>query len=174
MRRKRLVFCNKLITVGTVVAAIVCCNFFLVKLEREKEQKKAQTQALIEESKDEMQKRLDEALMAIGYTQENIEEISASAAQKYADGIYAGEAEGYGGLVQVEVSVSAGSISDITILYAGREDAAYLDMAMRVVDEMLDEGDADNIDTVTGATFSSKGIINAVRAALEVAENEKE
>ena len=143
-----------------------------MRLKAEKDYRYARTQALIEESKEEMQQRLDEALKAIGYTHESMEDISASANQKYVDGIYAGEAEGYGGLVQVEVTVSGGSISDITILYAGREDAAYLDMAMKVVDDMLAADDADNIDTVTGATFSSKGLINAVKAALEVAENE--
>ena len=66
----------------------------------------------------------------------------------YKDGTYTGEAEGYGGTIQVE----------------------YLSQAESVIDSILSAQSTD-VDTVSGATFSSTGILNAVDAALGKAEN---
>lgn len=87
----------------------------------------------------------------------------------YADGTYEGEAQGFGGPVKVSVNVSDGTIADITITEAKKEDGAYLDMAKGVIDEIKSQQTTD-VDVVSGATFSSNGIINAVKAALEGAQ----
>lgn len=84
----------------------------------------------------------------------------------YADGTYSGQAEGFGGPIAVEVTVDGGKMTDIQITSAEKEDGAYMDMAVDVIDEMLEKQTAD-VDTVSGATFSSTGIINAVKQALE-------
>ena len=86
----------------------------------------------------------------------------------YKDGTYTGEADGFGGPIQVKVTVENGKITDIEVVSAEKEDGAYLTMAMDVIPNLIEAQSAD-VDTISGATFSSTGIINAVEAALEEA-----
>lgn len=87
----------------------------------------------------------------------------------YADGTYTGEAQGYGGTVAVELTVENGKITDLTITSAKKEDTAYLDAASAVIDSILEQQSTD-VDTVSGATFSSNGILHAAEDALRKAE----
>lgn len=87
----------------------------------------------------------------------------------YADGTYTGEAQGYGGTVAVELTVENGKITDLTITSAEKEDMAYLDAASAVIDSILEQQSTD-VDTVSGATFSSNGILHAAEDALRKAE----
>ncbi len=97
-------------------------------------------------------------------------ESEKNAESNYKDGIYNGEAKGFGGTVAVEVTVENGKINKIDVTSHEKEDAAYFDSAIYVIDEMIDEQSTD-VDTVSGATFSSNGIIGAVKDALGKAEN---
>ena len=87
----------------------------------------------------------------------------------YADGTYTGEAQGYGGTVAVELTVENGKITDLDITSAEKEDTAYLDAASAVIDSILEQQSTD-VDTVSGATFSSNGILHAAEDALRKAE----
>lgn len=87
----------------------------------------------------------------------------------YADGTYTGEAQGYGGTVEVELTVENGKITDLTITSAEKEDTTYLDAASAVIDSILEQQSTD-VDTVSGATFSSNGILHAAEDALRKAE----
>ena len=87
----------------------------------------------------------------------------------YADGTYTGEAQGYGGTVAVELTVENGKFTDLTITSAEKEDTAYLDAASAVIDSILEQQSTD-VDTVSGATFSSNGILHAAEDALRKAE----
>lgn len=87
-------------------------------------------------------------------------------AADYQDGTYAGSGEGFGGTVSVEVTVSEGKLADIAVTAANGEDAAYLDRAKQIIDRMLAAQSAE-VDTISGATFSSTGIKTAVQQALE-------
>lgn len=105
-------------------------------------------------------------------TQQETEDSAASdaeAASLYADGTYNGEAQGYGGTVSVAVTIQDGTITDVAIVSAKQEDAAYFDAAKGVIDEIL-EAQTTEVDTVSGATFSSNGILHAVADALGKAE----
>ncbi len=105
-------------------------------------------------------------------TQQEAEDSAASdaeAASPYADGTYNGEAQGYGGTVSVAVTIQDGTITDVAIVSAKQEDAAYFDAAKGVIDEIL-EAQTTEVDTVSGATFSSNGILHAVADALGKAE----
>ena len=105
-------------------------------------------------------------------TQQETEDSAASdaeAASPYADGTYNGEAQGYGGTVSVAVTIQDGTITDVAIISAKQEDAAYFDAAKGVIDEIL-EAQTTEVDTVSGATFSSNGILHAVADALGKAE----
>lgn len=105
-------------------------------------------------------------------TQQETEDSAASdaeAASPYADGTYNGEAQGYGGTVSIAVTIQDGTITDVAIISAKQEDAAYFDAAKGVIDEIL-EAQTTEVDTVSGATFSSNGILHAVADALGKAE----
>ena len=69
----------------------------------------------------------------------------------------------------MKVKVEKGRLTEIELLSAKKEDAAYLSMAKEIIPAMLQKQSAD-VDTITGATFSSAGIKNAVAQALEKAE----
>ena len=92
-------------------------------------------------------------------------EISSSQSVTYVDGTYTGTASGYNGNISVEVTVSNNTISDIKITkYV--DDEPFIDEAISGVTENIINSQNTDVDTVSGATFSSKGIINAVKAAL--------
>ena len=88
----------------------------------------------------------------------------------YKDGTYTGEAQGFGGPVDVEVIIENGKISEINITSAEKEDGAYLSMAEDIIPTIIEAQSAD-VDTISGATFSSTGIKEAVTQALEEAAN---
>ena len=88
----------------------------------------------------------------------------------YKDGTYTGCAEGFGGNVDVEVTIEAGKISSVDITSAEKEDGAYLAMAEDIIPSIVSAQSAD-VDTVSGATFSSTAIKNATKQALEKAVN---
>ena len=91
-----------------------------------------------------------------------VEEFTAPSI--YLDGIYTAEAMGFEGQITVQVTVAEDKITDITILSAEDEEE-YLSQAKQVIPAIL-EGQSPNVDTVSGATYSSTGILNAVKLAL--------
>ena len=95
-----------------------------------------------------------------------VEKLSESGT--YKDGTYTGEADGFGGTVKVEVIVKKQKIKDINIVSADGEDGSYLTMAKDIIPKILDAQSAE-VDTISGATFSSTGIKNATKQALEKA-----
>lgn len=88
----------------------------------------------------------------------------------YKDGTYTGEAQGFGGTIQVQVTLASDEITDIQVTSASGEDSAYLSQGEGVISSILSAQSTD-VDTISGATFSSTGIINAVVDALGKAEN---
>lgn len=86
----------------------------------------------------------------------------------YKDGTYTGEADGFGGTVAVEVTVKDGKIEAVEVTSAEKEDGAYLAMAEDIIPKIIEAQSAE-VDTISGATFSSTGIKNASEQALEQA-----
>ena len=70
--------------------------------------------------------------------------------------------------VKVEVIVKKQKIKEINIVSADGEDGSYLTMAKDIIPKILDAQSAE-VDTISGATFSSTGIKNATKQALEKA-----
>ena len=96
------------------------------------------------------------------------EEASKALPGKYIDGMYEGEAEGFGGPLRVRVTVSEGNIKEIDVYDHAKEDDIYFGMALLVTEQMIEANDT-KADIVSSATFSSEGIIHAVQKALEKA-----
>lgn len=88
---------------------------------------------------------------------------------KFQDGTYSGSGEGYRGTMTVSVKVEQGVIKELNIESA-EDDQTYLDRAKSgIFSEILKKQSAEEIDTVSGATYSSKGLIEAARDALKEA-----
>lgn len=81
------------------------------------------------------------------------------------DGIYQGTGEGFYGDITVEVEVSGGEIVNISVLQQ-EETPEYYTKAYPLIPELIVEEQSLEIDTSTGATFSSRGIVEAVYNAL--------
>lgn len=81
-----------------------------------------------------------------------------------ADGVYKGTGTGYAGDITVSVQIKDKQIVAIDILSTS-DDAAFFNRAKAVIDRII-EGQTLDVDTVSGATFSSNGIISAVKNAL--------
>ncbi|MCC8081217.1 MAG: FMN-binding protein [Lachnospiraceae bacterium] len=88
-------------------------------------------------------------------------------ASAYNDGTYYGSATGFRGTITVKVVIENGQIASVEITDSS-DDTAYLNKASTLISSIL-SSQSTNVDTVSGATYSSVGIINAVRHALSQA-----
>lgn len=95
-----------------------------------------------------------------------VEETTTSS--KYKGGTYDGEAKGFGGNIRVSLTVKNDIITEINVISADKEDSSYLASAKNIINTMLNKQSTD-VDTVSGATFSSTGIKNAATIALNKA-----
>lgn len=84
---------------------------------------------------------------------------------KYVDGTYTGTGKGYKSDIKVKVTVSSGEISDIKVEDSG-DDQEYFSKAESLIDDIIKNQSVD-VQVVSGATFSSNGIIEAVNNALQ-------
>ncbi len=86
----------------------------------------------------------------------------------YKDGEYEGSAEGYGGQVVMKVVIEGGVIKEVRPVSHSGEDQAYWEMAEGITSSIVDAQSTD-VDTVSGATYTSTGIINAATKGLQQA-----
>ena len=96
-------------------------------------------------------------------------QTSVSGTVPYKEGIYYGTAEGYSGDVSVAVVIQDHTIKAILITESS-DDEAFFNRAMDVVKNVIKTQKTDDIDTVSGATYSSRGLLNAIKNALKQAE----
>ena len=90
------------------------------------------------------------------------------ASSPYNDGEYEGSAEGYGGQVVMKVVIEDGIITNVEALSHSGEDPSYWDMAKGIASDIVD-AQSTEVDTVSGATYTSNGIINATTKGLQKA-----
>lgn len=86
---------------------------------------------------------------------------------QYTDGTYEGSGKGYRGTTTVQVKVENGSISSITI-ESYEDDKQFFNMAKNTIISEIIESQSTDVQTVSGATYSSNGIIDAVANALNI------
>ena len=110
---------------------------------------------------------LKEALRkAIEMAAAPVEEQTEDAAGAFVAGTYEGWAEGFAGDVKVTVTVDANAITAIEIVGAD-ETPAIGGAAMTALQEAyIGKASADDVDSVSGATYTSKGVKEAVAKAL--------
>lgn len=88
------------------------------------------------------------------------------------DGLYKGTGTGFGGEIKVSVRIKKGRINKIVIVSAGMETPSYFNKAKNIIDIIIKKQSTD-VDAVSGATYSSNGIKEAVNNALIKAAKEK-
>ena len=95
---------------------------------------------------------------------------TVNAVQKYVDGTYTGTGTGFrGSTTTVSVTIHNDVITDITTVSYGDDAQFYKKAESSIFSDVINEQSA-NVDTVSGATFSSQGLISAIEDALAKAE----
>lgn len=126
---------------------------------------------------EEQEEKNQKAIAEVNAYNRNIEkqqqsQEEAEEAALYADGVYEGSAQGFGGDVVVSVTISQDEIVSVEVTEAKGEDSAYLSMAMELTEKIV-ENQSVELDTVSGATYSSRGILNAASQAIDLAKAAK-
>ncbi|RRD95462.1 FMN-binding protein [Clostridiales bacterium COT073_COT-073] len=80
------------------------------------------------------------------------------------DGKYVGHATGYGGTITVSVTVKNGVIHNIDVT-SHNESSGYYENALAILKKVV-EKNSTNVDTISGATVTSKGLLSAIENAL--------
>ncbi len=88
----------------------------------------------------------------------------------YADGTYTGSAQGFGGVIEVELVIEGGVITSAGATNADHETPDYFKQAEIIFEEVVKKQSVE-VDAITGATYSSNGIIDGLKEALKKAEN---
>ena len=83
------------------------------------------------------------------------------------DGTYQGEGEGFRGTTSVSVTVESGKITDITVISYEDDEQFFVRAEESIIDDIINTQSLD-VSCVSGATFSSNGILEAVANALNV------
>ncbi len=86
----------------------------------------------------------------------------------YVPGTYRGEGEGYGGTIEVDVTVDEYSITDVQIV-SNKEDPKVAGDALASLPKAIVEAQSADVDAVSGATLTSDAIVSAVMNALGLA-----
>lgn len=95
---------------------------------------------------------------------------SSSQQGTYKDGTYTGSATGFKrGITKVSVTINNGKISKIETLSHG-DTPRFYDSVEEIMFNEITSAQSTDVDTVSGATFSCRGIINAVQNALSQAK----
>lgn len=88
------------------------------------------------------------------------------------DGVYTGSGQGFGGTTKVQVTVKEGKIAGVKVL-SNEDTASFFSRASVLCSTVVEKNGVEGVDTISGATLSSRGILDAVRDALSQAGGKK-
>lgn len=105
-----------------------------------------------------------------GYENTLLTDINGSLDKyKFKDGKYTGVADGYGPGLTVEIKVNENKVSDIKIVKHNEEGRKHYQRPMDLIPKEIIKNQSLEVDVVSGATYTSNGIVNAVKDALKQA-----
>ncbi len=87
----------------------------------------------------------------------------------YKDGEYEGEGKGHADIIKVKVTVKDSKVADVAVIAQNETPAIYESAEKKIIEGVIANNGSSNVDAVTGATNSSKGILAAVDNALSKA-----
>jgi len=115
-------------------------------------------------------KEVSAASLSISSANSAVSTTSSSVQQKYKDGTYTGTGTGFrGGTTEISVTIKDGQISSISTI-SSQDTPDFYQRAENVIADEIISAQSTSVDTVSGATYSSNGIISAVQQALTKAE----
>jgi len=94
-----------------------------------------------------------------------VEQALQKAQGNYEDGVYAGIAQGFGGDLIVDVTVSEGRISEVEVR-PHQETPAIAGPAIEQLTATIVESQSFDVEAVSGATYTSNALVVAVKDAL--------
>lgn len=95
---------------------------------------------------------------------------SSQTSSQYKDGTYEGSGTGFrGGTTTVSVTVKGGKVTSVTVK-STEDDQQFFDRAYSTVSAEIIKSQFTDVQAVSGATYSSNGIMQAVANALEKAK----
>ena len=101
-------------------------------------------------------------------TTESATQSAAGAAGSYTAGTYTGTAAGHNGDITVSVTFTDNAIASVEVTVQS-ETPTLSDKALTEIPQAIVDNQSLGVDTVSGATFTSRGIINAVADAVDQA-----
>ncbi len=90
--------------------------------------------------------------------------------QSYTDGIYTGTADGFRPGIVVEVAIEESSVASVTVTEHHEIGPMYWSRPVSLIPASVVEQQSTAVDTISGATATSKGILAAVEDALGKAQ----
>lgn len=87
----------------------------------------------------------------------------------YVPGTYRGEGDGYGGTIEVDVTVDEYSIVDVTVV-SHHEESEEAKNALEILAKAILQAQSADVDAVSGATMTSDAVASAVMNALGLAQ----
>ncbi len=100
-----------------------------------------------------------------------IEENLENNASIYNDGIFTGSGRGFKSTIKMQVTVSGGVITHVEVL-EHKDDRKWFNRANRVVPQYIIDAQSANVVTVSGATYTSLGMIDGAEEALSKSRGE--
>lgn len=94
----------------------------------------------------------------------------SSGAYAYKDGVYTGTGNGNASQIEVQVTVAKGRVAKVDVLKQGETDMIFAAVESNLPAAVVKANGLKGVDTLSGATNSSKGFLEAVRNALAKAK----
>ncbi len=88
----------------------------------------------------------------------------------FKDGEYIGEAQGYRKHLKVQVTLVGGYITHVEVVEHYEKGAEHYEAPILKIPKEIIKKQSTDVDIISGATLTSNGIIDAVKAALEQAQ----
>ncbi|SDB22624.1 FMN-binding domain-containing protein [Pseudobutyrivibrio sp. YE44] len=131
------------------------------------EAEEAEAEASVEEEKDSASEDEDEKTLDEKKSESDSKDDASKDEgdkKELKDGLYRGTAKGFKSDITVEVKVSNGKIESINVVNQN-DTERFWQKAVAIIDSIINNQSTE-VDTVSGATYSSKGIKEAIENAL--------
>jgi uncharacterized protein with FMN-binding domain len=119
---------------------------------------------------EEMQESEEEKSGIIEEVQEAVEVIAITETPDfmYNDGVYIGISRGYKSNIEVSVEIMSDRIVSVNVL-SHHESRGYYEEAVAVIPSVIVDNQSPNVDAISGATYTSRAIIEATKEAMNKA-----
>lgn len=139
--------------------------------EKKENSTEAVTTVVTEAVTDPVKEEITEAEKADEQPDNNEHEEAQEQTYRFKNGTFEGTGEGYSGKIHVSITIENDAITDFSTSAADDDPDFFDDARDKVIPQIKNSLSADGIDACSGATYSSNGIIEAARKALEQAMN---